>query len=171
MLRDLKTKNFKLKTAIVAAFLTALTIGGNVFAATQEKLRAQIDEKSGQIKALEAEIAKYQSEIDNQEKTAKTLQGQIGNLNSSINKLAADIKWTENKIGKAELEIENTLIDIVKKEKDIGGNKTYLAGTLREISEVDAQSLAETLLAHDQLSDFFSNLKQLEDLESGIGAN
>ncbi|MBI5742238.1 MAG: peptidoglycan DD-metalloendopeptidase family protein, partial [Candidatus Niyogibacteria bacterium] len=44
-------------------------------------------------------------------------------------------------------------------------------GTLREISEVDAQSLAETLLAHDQLSDFFSNLKQLEDLESGIGAN
>jgi murein DD-endopeptidase MepM/ murein hydrolase activator NlpD len=171
MSRNLIIKNFKLKTILAAVFLTMLIGGGEVFATTQEDLRTQIDEKSGQIKVLEAEIAKYQSEIDGQEKTAKTLQGQINNLNSSINKLAADIKWTEKKIGKAQLEIENTLIDIAKKEKDIGGNKTYLASTLREISEVDAQSLAETLLAHDQLSDFFSNLKQLEDLESGIGAN
>lgn len=171
----IKTENLKLKTAIAviftAIFLIITAEQTEVFAARTDELRTQIDEYAARIKEIETEIAGIGAQIDAQEKTAKTLQGQISKVNTSIKKLSADIKWTENRIGKTQLELEQTLIEIAEKERAIGRNRDLLGGTLREIHEAESESLAETLLANRQLSDFFNSIKNLEDLESGIGVN
>lgn len=147
-----------------------LATGKEISAARIDELRTQIDERSGQMKTLEAEIAKYQAQIDEQEKAAKTLQGQLKNINSSINKLSADIKFTERKIDRTSLGLQKTKIEINEKETKIAASREFLAAALREMRDMESRSLAEMLLANAKISDFFGSLKRLEDMEGSLGS-
>jgi murein DD-endopeptidase MepM/ murein hydrolase activator NlpD len=169
----LKSKNLRPKIAAAIIFVALFFVTSNSLLAETsriDELRAQIDERSSQMKSLEAEIAKYQAQIDEQEKAAKTLQGQLKNINSSINKLSASIKLTESKIAQTNLELEKIKIEIFTKENKITANRDFLAATLREMRETESQSLAEMLLANLKISDFFGSLKRLEDVEGGLGS-
>lgn len=160
-----------LATIISAFFIAVLLAGGYARASQVDDLRSRIEQRNQEIKALEEEIAQYKSKIDTTENQAKTLKNQISTINATVSKLNADIKYTQSKIGKAELEIQRLLLEIADKEEKINSNRGALAQAIRNVYETESQSLVEILLARDQLSDFFNELKYMEDLQNGVGDN
>ena len=141
----------------------------NVFASKIDELKAQISERSQEIEEIDGEIAKYESELSAVEEKSRTLETQISKINLSLSKTKADIKRTESGINKTRLEIEKTLLEIGVKEEETENNKKNLAETLREVYKTESESLVEILLKNEKMSDFFGDLKYMEDLEAGIG--
>lgn len=168
----LKKSKIKLATSILSVFYLWFLINNNVdnvFASKIEELKAQISGRSQEIEEIDKEIAKFESELAAVEEKSRTLETQISKINLSLSKTKADIKRTESGINKTRLEIEKTLLEIDVKEEETGNNKKNLAETLREVYKMESESLVEILLKNEKMSDFFRNLKYMEDLEAGIG--
>ena len=136
-----------------------------------EELKNLITEREGQIREIEKEIEEYQRQIDQKIGEASTLKNEIKRLETVVKKLNADIRLTQRKLNSSELAIEKLGIEIGEKTSDIAGRKKELAAILREFSEAESDSLAETLLKHKKLSDFFTSLQYLENLEAAIGSD
>ncbi|MBI2628412.1 MAG: peptidoglycan DD-metalloendopeptidase family protein [Candidatus Niyogibacteria bacterium] len=141
----------------------------NVFASKIDELKTQIGERSREIERIDEEIAKYESELATIEEKSRTLQTQISKINLSLSKTKADIKRAESAMNKTQLEIEETLLEISAKEEEMENNKKNLAETLREVDKTESESLVEIFLKNEKMSDFFGNLKYMEDLETSIG--
>ncbi|MEK7596296.1 MAG: peptidoglycan DD-metalloendopeptidase family protein [Patescibacteria group bacterium] len=149
-------------------FLTNVNID-NVFASKIDELKAQISGRSREIEEIDKEIAKYESKLTVIEEESRTLQTQISKINLSLSKTKADIKRAESATNKTQLEIEKTLLEITAKEGETEENRKNLAETLREVYKMESESLVEILLKNEKISDFFGDLKYLENLEAGIG--
>lgn len=142
-----------------------------IFASRIDELRAKIEEYNAQISEIEKEIEEYQKQIDKASKEAKTLKNQISQLEATIKKLKADIKLTENKIAATNFIIEELLLNIKSKEEEIKNSKIVLAETIRRIDETESQSLVEILLAHNNFSDFFSDLERMKEFQNTVNIN
>lgn len=140
-------------------------------AETEADLRARIDQRNAQIKQLEEEIAKYQQSISETSQKSKTLTGEITRLETEIKRLNADIRLTEQKIGATELQIEELDLEIINKEREIEKNKSVLAETLKNMYESETDSIMLVMLKNDHVSDFFTDLEQIKNLENSVRAN
>lgn len=145
---------------------TQIAFGLNI-----DDIKKQIDIKNTSIKELEAEIVKYQGEILTLSKTGKSLQSNIKIYDSSINKLTADIKLTENKIDKTNLEIKQLAIKIGDKADEIKSMHDSLASSLQEGFIEEQNTLFETLLINNTLSEFSDKIEKLNTFQSSIEKN
>ncbi|OGF52427.1 hypothetical protein A3I27_00550 [Candidatus Giovannonibacteria bacterium RIFCSPLOWO2_02_FULL_43_11b] len=136
--------------------------------ATVVDLKSQIKNREDQIAAIEAEIAEYQKQIDAKTSEAGSLKNQISSLIAQIGKLNAEIRLTQGKIYASELNLEKLDIEINKKNDEIEGKKASLAEIIRSINEADNESLIEILLKNRELSDFFSDIKNIENLDRAV---
>ncbi|OGZ30072.1 MAG: hypothetical protein A2931_03780 [Candidatus Niyogibacteria bacterium RIFCSPLOWO2_01_FULL_45_48] len=134
-----------------------------------DELRSEIEEKNAQIKELEEEIAEFQTEIDKTSKETGTLKNQVGVLTKTINKLLTDIKVTQKKVEAAELTLEELQIGIAEKGSETEKFKNALAEIVRNMNEIESQSLIEIMLARPDLSGFFSDIDYIESLSSDLG--
>ena len=132
------------------------------------ELQNKINIKGQEIEKIEAEIEKYEKEIAKTTKESKTLKNQIYQLQSTANKLKSEINLTNKQIDATGLSIEKLGIEIENKNNQIKTSKDSLAEILRELNEEEAQTLLEILLKHDSLSEFFSNLEQMDYLQKDI---
>ncbi|OGF76052.1 hypothetical protein A3G54_02265 [Candidatus Giovannonibacteria bacterium RIFCSPLOWO2_12_FULL_44_15] len=137
-------------------------------AATVDNLKSQIKNREDQIAAIEAEIAEYQKQIDAKVSEAGTLKNQISSLTAQIGKLNAEIRLTQGKIYASELNLEKLGLEINKKNSEIGDKKASLGEIMRAINEADDESLVEILLKHGELSDFFTDVKNIESLDEAV---
>src|SRR3989338_7551338 len=137
-------------------------------AATVDDLKSQIKNREDQIAAIDAEIAEYQKQIDAKTSEAGSLKNQISSLIAQIGKLNAEIRLTQGKIYASELNLEKLDIEINKKNDEIEGKKASLAEIIRSINEADNESLIEILLKNRELSDFFSDIKNIENLDRAV---
>lgn len=140
-------------------------------AVTESELRVRIDQRNAQIKQLEEEIAKYQQSIAQTSEKSKTLTGEITRIETEIKRLNTDIRLTESRIGATELQIEELDIEIADKEQDIERNKDVLAATLKSIYENETEATMFVLLKNEKVSDFFTDLEHIQDLEDSVQAN
>jgi len=136
--------------------------------ATVDDLKSQIKNREDQIASIEAEIAEYQKQIDAKVLEAGTLKHQISSLIAEIGKLNAEIRLTRGKIYASELSLEKIELEINKKADEIEDKKASLSGIMRSINETDYESLVEILLKHKDLSDFFSDIRNIESLEGAV---
>lgn len=127
-------------------------------------LRVSIDEKNSQITELEKEIASLQQDIEKTGEVSNSLKNQIKVVNSTILKLSADINLTRKKIEAAELTLEKLSFEIDARQNDISRARKSLADLVRNIYEMESQSLVEILLANASLSNFFSDMDYIESL-------
>jgi murein DD-endopeptidase MepM/ murein hydrolase activator NlpD len=139
-----------------------------VFAETETELRVRITERNNAIEKLEAEIAAYQDTIAETHEEAQTLQAQIRRINGEIGKLNSDIRLTENRIVATGLEIESLAGAIQVKEAEITSGKKSLAAILQTVYERDTDSLIEIMLRNDQISDFFGDIEQIQNVEESV---
>ena len=142
-----------------------------VNAATETELRARLQERNNQIKALEEEIARYQQSLSENRQQSKTLTGEITRLENEIKKLNADITLTGKRIEATELQISELEIEITDKEANIEKNKEVLSEVLKSMYEAEHESTMEVLLKNNKISDFFGDMQQIQNLEVSIQEN
>ncbi|MCI0619646.1 peptidoglycan DD-metalloendopeptidase family protein [Candidatus Wolfebacteria bacterium] len=142
----------------------ALALPAN--AAEIDELRDQIKEKAEQIGELEKDITTYQNQLTEIGEEKRTLEGEIQTLDISRKKVETDIAVTERKIDAAGLTIEELNLEIQAKEENMRLNTDTIGETIRRINEAESQSLAETILAHDSLSDAWGDVDTLQQFQS-----
>ena len=129
-----------------------------VFAADEEDLKGQIEEKNKEIQQLEAEIKQYQDSIEETEETASTLKGEIKRLDNEIKKLNAGITLTQKRISKKELEIKELGKDIVAASDSIKDRQIILGKILTHLNALENESAVEAMLKYNTIADFFGEL-------------
>ena len=159
-----------LKSTLVFCLILFITFTFTItiFAATESELRVRIEERNAEIKKLEAEIVVYQQTLSETAQKSKTLQNEVYRIETQIKKLSTDIRVTENKIGATELEIEELDAGILQKNERIEQQRSALAETLQIVYQEDGNSIVELLLQNGSLSDFFSALEDIQNLEQSI---
>ena len=138
----------------------------------QQSLAAQSDEQrqqlEDQLQSLESQIGQYQDTIDQYQSQGKSLQGEINKLNAQIAKLNLQVKATNLSLSTLDNEINNNKNQISQTETDIEKNKTALSYTLQSLYSTGNVGMLEVFLKNFSLSDFFSNLKNLTDVQDSL---
>ncbi len=135
-----------------------------------DDLRDKIAETQDQVDQINKEIAQYEKQLQEVGAEKSTLQAAINELNLTRKKLLTDISLTQKKIEQATYTIRELEIDIDDSESKIARNDSILASALRDIHAADGESLIETVLANESISDLWVSLDQMEQVQNTIYA-
>ncbi len=155
------------RVIILVIFLSILGVS-NVQA--QSSLHEDINERNQQIEELQRQIGEYQRQIEENSSKSYTLSNEIGKLNAQINKVRLEIRSLDLSINQANAEVTDTRDQILDARSKIELHKEALARHLRTLYQVDKENLTHILFKNARLSDFFNNLKNLEDTQSNLRA-
>lgn len=160
--------------AFIVGLLLSVSILGNVpFVSAEqseiEKLKTEIDERSSRLNEIEKEIAGYKTELQKVGSEKNTLQKAINQLELERKKVQSDISYTQNKIGATDLMIDKLSIEINDTKDTIDRNEFAIEESLRLLNVMDNDSLVEALLRHPNLSDFWKQIDELEELRGVMG--
>ncbi len=134
-----------------------------------DKLKNEINERSGRLSDIEAEIAKYKLELQKVGGEKNTLQKAINQLETERKKVQSDIAYTQNKIGTTDLIIDKLSLEIKDTKDTIDKNEFAIGETLRILNTIDNDSLMEALLRYTNLSDFWKQVDELEEIRGVMG--
>lgn len=149
----MQLKNLKTKYKFVYISLFALAIFAGSFsafntssAATVEELNQKIEQQRKRIAEIEKEIEEQRNNVNRTAKDAQTLSAAISELESAKKSLEKSITKTQSEIEETELNIEKLNLEINTKEESIDLNKEVLARSIREMEQMDSQSILESFL-------------------------
>ena len=157
-------------TSIVRVFFVIVTLF-SLFAFSPVHAETQA-EKEARLRAELAQVEKEQAET---EKILAKAQGQSASLARDILILDTKIKAAQLNIKAKTLTIETLGKDIVKKqekitdlESHIARGKETLAQIMRKTNETDSVTMAEFLLAREDLTALLSDLDTFESVQNGL---
>jgi len=133
-----------------------------------EKLQAEISERGGRLGEIEKEIAKFEASLKEVGSEKKTLQNAINRLQLERGKVQADIRFTEQKISSTDLQLSKLILEIKRTEDDIMRNRAAISQIIRRSYMIENESMIEVLLAHEQLSEFWSALQNLDTVRNSM---
>ncbi len=159
------------KTFYISIFLFIfLILFGSVSQAdTVEQIQTRIDAANKNREQLEAEITKYQQQLKVISDQATTLQSTIKSLDVSTSKISTEVKLTETTINKTAYTIEDTDLEIKDRERQINLGRRAITESLRQIDQVDNQSVWEILLSNNDISNFWDDLENFIQIQAKIG--
>ena len=134
-----------------------------------EKLQSQIAERNDRLAEIESEIAEYESALEEVGAEKSTLQSAINSLSLERKKVLADISYTQNQISNTDLEISKLTIEINEAERDIIQNESAIAEIIRTVNLNDNDSMIEVFLTHENLSEFWRTLEDLDSVKQAMG--
>lgn len=160
----------------VLAFLCGIFVSVSLNAGVQftyaqsavSQLKAQIEDKSERLTAIEEEIAEYEAALKEVGAEKSTLQNAIYRLETERKKVQADISYTENKIDSTDLKISQLTLEIGKTELDIQKSEEAIKAVLRKLNTSDNETLIEILLRNENLSAFWNEYEELEQVKQGM---
>ena len=157
------------KFGILIIFVSSFLSFGFSEGATVDELKKTISDREKQIAQIEAEIAEFQKQIEAKASEASTLKNQIAKLEAIVKQLNAEIRLTQSKINAAELNLQKIGVEINDKNEEIEERKASLAEIIRAVYQSDNESLMEVLINYDEISEFFVDARDIQDLEKAIG--
>ena len=134
-----------------------------------DRLKTEIGARNDRLGEIEKEIAQYQTDLKKVGAQKKTLQNTIDQLELERKKISADLSYTENKIGFTDLEISKINIEIDGTTNDINKNQRAIDEVIARIGSNDKESLLETFLRHNTLSEFWGDVTTLDSLRGTLG--
>lgn len=157
---------------IVFSFLSLMFFSGADLSAEvpqsgtkAEELRAELN---AQLEELSKQIEVYRENIRQIQGQAKSMEKEIGLLDYQIKEFELEIKRIKLLIGSIESGIEDTVLKIKEFEQQAENEKIILGESIREIYKYDETTFLEIILTKEKLSDFFSELQSLENIQVGI---
>ncbi|MCL4405935.1 MAG: lytic murein transglycosylase [Patescibacteria group bacterium] len=126
-------------------------------------LQAQLDDLEGQIVEYEKTISAYRAQ-------GKTLTNEINKLIAKVNSLNLQIRSVNLQIKKLDDDIVITANKITETSQNIKSNQEMIASAIQKIAMSEDNSIMEILLQNPQLSDFFTNINNLMDVEDSLRA-
>lgn len=136
--------------------------------ARAETSGAQRDALQQQLDALEREAAALDQQIVQAQQEAQTLEVQIKIFDAEIQRRELEIKRLNLAIRQADLDIQAKADAIGELNTRIAKNRVNLAGTLRGLYEYDQEDLIIVLAKNENLSDFFSALDNVKNLQAKV---
>ena len=154
--------------SFVFNFVAAPT-SGDVYAAV-DKLedRKQLEAELAQ---LEKEMADYEKQIADYKKKGNTLQSEINRMNTQVAKLNAQIKSIMLTLQKVNREIDSTTTQIGATETKIEKKRRIIGEMVQEIYRNENQGVLLTLLANNDLSNFFTDLNNMASVSDQLQVN
>ncbi|MAZ30004.1 hypothetical protein CL655_01840 [bacterium] len=146
-----------------------VVLGEPVSAQTVEELKAQIADREARLGEIEREIAEFEAALQEVGAERSTLEAAIRALELERRKISADIQYTEGLITNTDLEISKLTIEINSTLRDIGENRDAIAEIIRTIDEIDDETMVEILLTNEHLSDFWTQLDDLDTIRNAVG--
>ena len=148
-------------------FLAVITPQASAQSSAQSigELKKEISDFNAKIVELEADIIKYEEELSVIGSDKKTLQNAIRELSVSRRKLLTNIKITQNQIYSTTLQIQELGEEITIKKDRIANDTEAVALALRNINEIESQSMIEMLLGHGNLEEFWNQLETLQQFQ------
>ncbi len=140
----------------------------SAFADTNSDIQAKIDQISASKKELEQEIADYENQLKDIGTEKNTLSQAVADLNATIKKNSLDLKLTENNIDNTTLQIQQLSLNIDKNTSVISQDLSAVAELIREEERYSNQNLLENLLGYETLSEFWTNQKNLYDIQDKL---
>ena len=111
---------------------------------------------------------KYSQELRKKQLEKATLRNEVALLDNRIKKTELDIEDLRIDIDLTQLEIRRTESTIEAKNKDIDRAVNNLRVVLRSLHKEGDNNVLEVLLLNENLSDFLTQIKYLEDINRGI---
>lgn len=133
-----------------------------------EQLKASVEAKKSQVNNLQGQIEGYNAKINNARSQVATLQNQADLMQNKITKANLDIQRTQDQIDQTNLEVQSLDIQIQDKTDRIASEKEVVAEYLRTLYKYDNKNTLEVLLSNNSFSEFFDQIKYLEDVEKNI---
>ncbi len=133
-----------------------------------DKLKQEINDRSQRLLDIEKEIAQFEQDLKKVGAEKNTLQKAINQLELERKKVQADIRYTENKIAATDLELSQLILEIEATEKDIDKQKAAISEIIRRSYKTDKQSIVEVMLQHKHLSEFWSQLDMMLQVQSSM---
>lgn len=132
------------------------------------ELQTQIKARQSEISKLDAQIAAQEKALGETTKQSNTLQNTLRTIDLTIAKLNNQISRTEKEISTTKLKINELNLNIKKTGGNIERNEDLLRKLLRELAEMDRESLPMVLVSYKHLSDLWRASDQLIELQSGV---
>ncbi len=132
------------------------------------KLRDVVEEKKQLLTELQAQIEEAKKKIQKEQAKVISYTNQIALIENRLAKTALDIKAKNLEIEKIQLEIEVLVQEIKEKESELARGRATLAELLREIKKTSDRSSLQVILSYQRFSEFYANLKFLEDVQTAL---
>ncbi len=152
---------------IFITFLSFIIFLGR-FSFAQASIQDEIDARNKQIDQIQRQIDEYQKQIDENSSKAKTLAGEIGSLNAQINKVQLEIRGLSLAIDQTTAEANTTQGQINEAQDKLDLHKQALARYIDVLYQEDQENLTQVLFKHSEISDFFNNLKNIQDTQDNL---
>ncbi len=127
------------------------------------ELQARYDQLEQEAAAKRAVIATTQAQADTLKRAITILQNQIGAVQAEISATQAKIDQTNIEIGTVQDEIGQKSADISRKRETVGRMIFFL-------DQVDQQDLVASLFRYTSLSEFFSQLHDIANVQDKVMA-
>ena len=163
-------QNVIFKFSIISVISVITLFSASILSAnTIDDIQDKIDIANKNRAALEKEIAGYQNQLKTIGEQANTLQNTIKSLDVSTNKITTEVKLVETNIKKTSYTIQDTGLEILNKEQQINKGNLAIKSSLRQINEADKMSVWEILLANDDMTDFWTEIDNIIQVQAKIG--
>ncbi|MEK7506992.1 MAG: lytic murein transglycosylase [Patescibacteria group bacterium] len=129
-------------------------------------VQEEINARNRQIEEIQRQIDQYQQQIEQTSTKARTLSGEISTLNAQIKQIELQIKSLGLEVEETRAEIIGTQAQIIVAERKLELHKSALAQYIRILNQTDRENLTALLFKNRRLSDFFNNLKNLQDTQA-----
>ncbi len=131
-------------------------------------LQEKISHSKSRIDELSEKSNAYKKQITEVQEDSATLAYQVSLLDNRIAKFQIDIEIQEERIAKTKLEIQATEEKILQTEEKVAAQKEQLKELLQHINELDQRTYLEILLENNRFSEFFNQLKQVQDVQGNL---
>ncbi len=155
----------RLNGAAVIFLLLALAAVHPTLASNHETLRQALQ---SQLEALEREAIALDREITQAQDEARTLKRQIKLFDDEIRRRELEIRRLGIAIRQAEIDVQAKAADIEALTARILKNRAILASSIRQLYAYDQENMLVVLAKNETLSEFFSALDNIRDLQRQV---
>ncbi|MCX6799643.1 MAG: hypothetical protein NT091_00650, partial [Candidatus Falkowbacteria bacterium] len=133
-----------------------------------KQINNNISDKKKRIDSAKDIQSKYVVELTKKQNEKATLQNELALLDNRIAKINLDIEELKMNVELTQLEIQKTQSFIEIKNTEIDKTENNLRTIIQSLNKEGDTNLVEILLLNENLSDFLSKAKYLEDINKGI---
>lgn len=161
------------------SFILLLAVFGTVFlpnasqavvpTAEVDALNAKIKASNDKIQQLQDSINRYNKSIADTHLQANSLKNQLSILDDHISEVEDEVALTKERLQTTQLELSILDFTIQDKTKELEKEKSIVASLVRKIHSDDQKNTLEIMLTNASFADFYSQLKDLEDIYTDLG--
>lgn len=140
-------------------------------AADTSGIQSQIDSRNQQISDLQKQIAQYQQQLDTLGAQHQTLQTAIKSIDVSRQQTSTQIQVTQNKIVASNLKLQELSGQISQTQYQIQVDKQSIAQSIREVNDVDQNTMIERIFAAGNISDAWTQADAAFSVNNALRVN